>query len=50
MRIEVLSEYPDLMLADIDRERHRGVVEQQSRLEALRAARRQAHSIIITLW
>ena len=44
MRTEVLSEHPDLMLADIERERHRGVAEQQSRLESLRAARRQARS------
>jgi hypothetical protein len=44
MRIEVLSEHPELMLADIERERHRGVDEQQGRLESLRAARRQARS------
>jgi hypothetical protein len=42
MRIEVLSEHPDVMLADAERERRRGAVEQQARVEALRAERRQA--------
>jgi hypothetical protein len=44
MRTEVLSEHPDRMLADIERERRRGVVEQQARLDALREERRQARS------
>ena len=44
MRVEVLSEHPDLMLADIERERRRGAVEQQARVESLRAERRQARS------
>jgi Nuclease-related domain len=44
MRIEVLSEHPDRMLADIERERRRGVVEQLARVDALRAERRQARS------
>ena len=44
MRIEVLSEHPDLMLADIERERRRGADEQFARVDALRAERRQARS------
>jgi hypothetical protein len=40
MRIEVLSEHPDLMLADIERERRRGAVEQLARVESLRDVRR----------
>src|SRR5580704_613850 len=44
MRIEVLSEHPDLMLADIERERRRGAVEQQARVESLREERRRARS------
>ena len=44
MRTEVLSEHPDLMLADMERERRRGAVEQWAQVESLRAARRQARS------
>jgi hypothetical protein len=44
MRIEVLSEYPDVMLADAERERRRGAVEQLARVESLRKERGQAHS------
>jgi hypothetical protein len=44
MRIEVLSEHPDLMLADVERERRRGAVEQLARVESLREERRQARS------
>ena len=44
MRVEVLSEHPDLMLADIERERRRGAVEQLARVQSLRAERRQARS------
>jgi hypothetical protein len=44
MRVEVLSEHPDLMLADIERERRRGAVEQQARVESLREERRRARS------
>ena len=44
MRIEVLSEHPDLMLADIERERQRGEVKQLARIESLREARRQARA------
>ena len=44
MRVEVLSEHPDLMLADIERERRRGAVEQAAQVESLRAERRQARS------
>jgi hypothetical protein len=44
MRIEVLSEYPDVMLADAERERRRGAVEQLARVESLREERRQARS------
>ena len=44
MRVEVLSEHPDLMLADIERERRRGAVAQLARLESLHKERRQARS------
>ena len=44
MRVEVLSEYPDVMLADSERERRRGVVEQLARVESLREERGQARS------
>lgn len=44
MRIEVLSEYPDVMLADAERERCRGAVEQLARVESLREERGQARS------
>jgi hypothetical protein len=44
VRIEVLSEHPDLMLADIERERQRGTAEQLARVESLREERRQARS------
>lgn len=44
MRIEVLSEHPDVMLEDAERARRRGAVEQQARVEALRGERRQARS------
>jgi hypothetical protein len=44
MRTEVLSEHPDLMLADIERERRRGVVAQLARVESLREERRRARS------
>ena len=44
MRIEVLSEHPEQMLADIERERRRGAVEQAARVESLRQERRQARS------
>jgi hypothetical protein len=44
MRIEVLSEHPDLMLADIERERRRGADERLARVDGLRTERRQARS------
>ena len=44
MRIEVLSEYPAVMLADAERERRRGAVEQLARVESLREERGQARS------
>jgi hypothetical protein len=44
MRIEVLSEHPDVMLADAERERRRGVTEQVAQVESLRAERGQALS------
>lgn len=44
MRIEVLSEYPDVMLEDAESERRRGAVEQQARVESLRGERGQARS------
>jgi hypothetical protein len=44
MRIEVLSEHPDVMLADAERERRRGAVEQFARVESLRAERGRARS------
>jgi hypothetical protein len=44
MRIEVLSEHPDVMLADAERERRRGAVEQFARFESLRGERRRARS------
>ncbi|HEX5296668.1 MAG TPA: nuclease-related domain-containing protein [Streptosporangiaceae bacterium] len=44
MRIEVLSEYPDVMLADAERERRRSAVEQMARVESLREERRRARS------
>ena len=44
MRVEVLSEYPDLMLADMERERRRGAVDRLAQVEALRAERRQARA------
>lgn len=44
MRVEILSEYPDVMLADAERERRRGADEQSARVESLRAERRGARS------
>lgn len=44
MRIEVLSEYPDVMLADAERKRRLGAVEQSARVESLRAERGRARS------
>jgi hypothetical protein len=44
MRIEVLSEHPDVMLADAERERRRGAAEQLARFESLREERHQARS------
>lgn len=44
MRIEVLSEYPDVMLEDAERERRRGALEQRARVESLREERGQARS------
>lgn len=44
MRIEVLSEHPDVMLEDAERERRRGAVEQHARVESLRGERGQARS------
>jgi hypothetical protein len=44
MRVEVLSEHPDVLLEDAERERRRGAVEQQARVESLRGERRQARS------
>lgn len=44
MRIEILSEFPDVMLANAERERLRGAVEQTARVESLREERRQARS------
>ena len=44
MRIEVLSEHPDLMLADMERERRRGAVERLEQVESLREERRQARA------
>jgi Nuclease-related domain len=44
MRIEVLSEHPDVMLADAERERRRGTAEQLARFESLREERHQARS------
>ncbi len=44
MRVEVLSEYPDVMLADAEHERRRGAVEQSARVESLREERGQARS------
>ena len=44
MRTEILSEHPDLMLAEMERERRRGFAEHQARAESLRAERRQARS------
>jgi hypothetical protein len=44
VRIEVLSEHPDVMLAEAERERRRGAVAQQELVEALRAERRQARA------
>ena len=44
MRVEVLSEHPDLMLAGIERERRRGADEQLARVASLRDERRQARS------
>jgi hypothetical protein len=44
MRVEVLSEYPDVMLADAERERRRGVAEQVAQMESLREERSQARA------
>jgi hypothetical protein len=44
MRTEVLSEHPDVMLADAGRERRRGVTEQFARVESLRGKRGRARS------
>jgi hypothetical protein len=44
MRIEVLSEYPDVMLEEAESERRRGALEQQARVESLRGERGQARS------
>jgi hypothetical protein len=44
MRSEVLSEHPDVMLADAERERRRGVTEQVARVESLREERGRARS------
>jgi hypothetical protein len=44
MRVEVLSEHPDVMLADAERERRRGVAEQLAWVESLREERGQARS------
>jgi hypothetical protein len=44
MRIEVLSEYPDVMLADAESKRRRGAVEQLARVESLREERSHARS------
>jgi len=44
MRIEVLSEHPDVMIEEAERERRRGAVEQQARVESLRGERGQARS------
>jgi hypothetical protein len=44
MRIEVLSEHPDVMLENAERERRREAVQQQARVESLRGQRGQARS------
>jgi hypothetical protein len=44
MRVAVLSEHPDVMLAEAERERRRGAVEQLARVESLRKERHQARS------
>ena len=44
MRVEVLSEHPDVMLADAERERRRGVTEKLAWVESLRDERGQARS------
>jgi hypothetical protein len=44
VRTEVLSDHPDLMLADIERERRRGAVAQFERVDSLRVERRRARS------
>jgi hypothetical protein len=44
MRTEVLSEHPDVMLADAERDRRRGVTEQIARVEWLREERGRACS------
>jgi Nuclease-related domain len=44
VRVEVLSEHPDVMLADAERERRRGADEQLARVESLREERRNARS------
>ena len=44
MRTEVMSEHPDVMLADAERERRRGVTEQVALVESLRQERGQARS------
>jgi hypothetical protein len=44
MRTEVLSEHPDVMLEDAERERRHGVTEQVALVESLREERGQARS------
>jgi len=44
MRIEVLSEHPEVMLAEAERERRRGVDEQLALVQSLREERRKARS------
>jgi hypothetical protein len=44
MRTDVLSEHPDVMLVDAERERRRGMAEQVARVESLRRERGQARA------
>lgn len=44
MRVEVLSEYSDVMLVDAERARRRGAIEQSERVESLREQRGKARS------
>src|ERR1700753_2593393 len=44
MRSEILSDYPETMLANAERNRRRGAVDQLALVESLREERRQARS------